>query len=389
MKNKLLQRSLVIAAVLFCTAAYSQDKEPVNFLQNGSFEAVKNEKLKKPENLDDLVFGWESPTLTKADFYTSKTKSELLSIPENQYGNQSAAQGSNYAGFRAYTKDSKKNRTYVGRLLMRAMTKDKTYCIKMQVSLADLSKYAVNNIGVWVTKKKFQQGDSKSLIQPDFQIMNTLNPVIQDREGWTTICGTYVAKGGEEAIVIGCFEEDANLTVEKLKKPKGFTQPQSLDAYYYLDNVEVKEVVASSQCGCGGDVKDEIIYSPPFVNFDDLTDEEKIANSTVYFAQESAKINSVAKRDLKSLLAYLKENPQVQLTLTGHMDLNEFDESKITTKLANIGAQRAEALKNYFVSQGLNESRFTTVDKAASMPLSKFKTPLQLAKNRRVEFTLR
>jgi outer membrane protein OmpA-like peptidoglycan-associated protein len=124
------------------------------------------------------------------------------------------------------------------------------------------------------------------------------------------------------------------------------------------------------------------------VVFDELTDEEKISESTIYFAQESARINSVAKRDLKNLIAYLKENPSIKLKLTGHMDLSEFDESKVKVRLSDIGAQRAASLKNYFVSKGLEESRFTSKDKAASVPLSKHKTPMQLAKNRRVEFSV-
>ena len=394
LKNYLL---MICMALMLTNSAFTQEEkedsdsgqEEKSLIDNGSFELAETDGMKKPENFDDHIENWFSATYVKADLFSESAKSELLRIPENAYGKQESIDGTNYAGFRAYTKDSKKQRTYIGRNLLKQMEKNKTYCIKAQVSLADLSKYAVNSIGVYVSKNKVQKGDSKSIIEPSFQIKNTLNPVINEREGWTTICGTYTANGGEGAIIIGCFDEDKNLQIEKLNKPKGFTATQSLDAYYYLENVEVNEIVAASQCECGnGGVEEEIIYSPSYVVFDELTDEEKISESTIYFAQESARINSVAKRDLKNLIAYLKENPSIKLKLTGHMDLSEFDESKVKVRLSDIGAQRAASLKNYFVSKGLEESRFTSKDKAASLPLSKHKTPMQLAKNRRVEFSV-
>ena len=388
---------MICMAFILTNSAFTQDKKEVsdsvqeekNLINNGSFELANTDGMKKPENFDDHLDDWFSVTYSKADLFSESAKSELLRIPENAYGKQESIDGSNYAGFRAYTKDSKKPRTYIGRTLLKQMEKNKAYCIKARVSLADLSKYAVNSIGVYVSKNKVQKVDSKSIIEPSFQIKNTLNPVINEREGWTTICGTYTANGGEGAIIIGCFDEDKNLKIEKLNKPRGFTATQSLDAYYYLENVEVDEIVAASQCECGNSgVQEEVIYSPSYVVFDELTDEEKISKSTIYFAQESARINSVAKRDLKNLIAYLKENPSIKLKLTGHMDLNEFDESKVKVRLSDLGAMRATSLKNYFVSEGLEESRFTSKDKAASAPLSKHKTPMQLAKNRRVEFSV-
>ncbi len=397
LKSTLLFMCMILALANYSHAQEAEEEQEEQeeqqelkvMLYNGSFEQANTEGMKKPQNFDDHIRDWVSATYAKADLFSESSKSEMLRVPENAYGKQASIDGSNYAGFRAYTKDAKKLRTYIGRNLQSQMEKNKTYCIKAHVSLADLSKYAVNNIGVFVSKNKIQKGDSKSIIEPSFQIKNKLNPVLNDREGWTTICGTYTANGGEGAIIIGCFEEDSKLQIEKQKKPKGFVQTQTLDAYYYLENVEVTEILAASQCDCGdGGVKEEIIYSPPYVDFDALTDEEKISKSTVYFAQESSKINSVAERDLKSFVAYLKENPSVNLKLTGHMDLSEFDESRIKAKLADIGGKRANSIKNYFVSAGLSETRFTVQDKAASMPLSKYKTPMQLAKNRRVEFSI-
>ena len=123
------------------------------------------------------------------------------------------------------------------------------------------------------------------------------------------------------------------------------------------------------------------------MNFDDLSTAEKIANSTVYFGEQSANVSAVAERDLKRFAEFLKANPSIKLKLTGHMDLVEFNDSKTKSRLTDIGARRAESIIAFFVKEGIDRSRFKVEDKAASKPLSKYKTPMQLAKNRRVEFT--
>lgn len=390
---------ILLAFALIAPMSYAQDEDETEeeeekektgqfeMIENGGFELAETGEMKKFHWLE-LADGWRSATYIKADLFSEGAKGAGQSIPKNEYGTQATIDGSNYAGFRAYSKDPKKERTYIGRNLVKQMEKNKTYCIKINVSLADLSRYAVNNIGVNVTKSRVQTGNDKSIIAPNFQIRQVLNPVISEREGWATICGTYTANGGEGAIIIGCFAEDDDLKIEKMTKPKGETETQILDAYYYLENVEVNEVESSAMCICGDEeIKEVVIYSPPFMDFDALSTEEKIVNSTVYFGQESASISAVAERDLETFAEFLKANSSIKLKLTGHMDLVEFEDSKTKSRLTDIGARRAENIITFFVERGIDRSRFTVQDKAASTPLSKYKTPMQLAKNRRVEFT--
>ena len=369
----------------------AQDDEEVyseNLVENGSFELAEVEEVKKFEMIENAE-GWRSATYEKADLFSESAKGSSQSIPDNAYGSQATVDGSNYAGFRAYTKDAKKPRTYLTTSLTEQMERNKTYCIKMQVSLADYSRYAVNGIGIYVSKTRVQKGDSKTLVKSDFQIRTVLNKPIKDREGWVTVCGSYTAKGGEGAIIIGCFEKDADLNIQKMDKPEG-AESQNLDAYYYLENVEVVKVESATACVCGDEeVKDEVLFSPPYVNFEELTSEEKVANSTVYFAQESSKISALAKRDLKRFGEFLLANPSLKMEVIGHMDLNEFDESRVKTRLSNIGEKRAQSVIDFLVEMGVDASRFTIKDKAASSPISKYKTPMQLAKNRRVQFVVK
>jgi len=375
----------IFSLLIFSNQAIGQENELV---ENGSFELADTKTLKKVGGFD-LVEDWTNGTYAPADLFSERARGEVVSVPKNAYGTQASIDGENYAGFRAYTKDTKKTRTYVSTQLNEQMEEDKNYCISISVSLADLSKYAVNNIGVLVTKNKSQKGDKKSIINPNFQIRTKLNKIVNERDGWMTICGTYTAQGGEGAIVIGCFDKDDNLKIEKMKKPAGMMGAQTLDAYYYLENVSVIEVEARSQCGCAEEqVKEEVIYSPSFINFEELTEEEKVTKSTVYFGQESAKISAVSKRDLKRFLDFLVANPTIKLKVAGHMDLNEFDESKVKSKLSNLGEQRAQAVVDYLIENGVAESRLVVQDKAASSPITKMKTPLSLAKNRRVEFIM-
>ena len=63
------------------------------------------------------------------------------------YGKEHPKDGDNYAGILLYSYNNKTPRTYVQSPLKIALTGGLDYCVKFHISLSDLSKYAVNNIG--------------------------------------------------------------------------------------------------------------------------------------------------------------------------------------------------------------------------------------------------
>ncbi|MCB0762745.1 MAG: OmpA family protein [Flavobacteriales bacterium] len=361
-----------------------------NLVPNPGFENADTKKLKNMGELDLYIQDWFSATKNPADLFSTGMKSPKVNLPENTTGTQGARSGSNCSGFRAYTKDKKTERTYVSVKLTQKLKKDQQYCIKINVSLGDLSKFAVNNIGVYVSDRKVIQPNTGAMVK-DAQILPKQNKVVNMMDGWETICGTFIGTGQEEYIIIGCFASDADLTIEKTKKPKGITGTPVYEAYYFLDDVEVTPIEAKSQCICSKEDEQvpDLIYSKSVVVGDDWGPKDHIANSTVYYAFLKRDVNAIGERDLASVVKMLKDNPNIKVELVGHCDNDEADEARINGRYAELGKQRAQAVADYLVSQGINASRLSVSSKENTSPANTRPTPLSKAQNRRVEFVVK
>ena len=129
------------------------------------------------------------------------------------------------------------------------LAENQLYCVSFDISLSDLSKYAVNGIGAYFSDRKEMQSNL-GIVDRDPQVKHRSDKVMQLMEGWETVCGTVLGTGQEEYMTIGCFNGSRDLEEEKVKKPSSITGTQQLQAYYYLDNVKIVPVDAKSQCNC-------------------------------------------------------------------------------------------------------------------------------------------
>ncbi|MGB1243175.1 MAG: hypothetical protein ACPG49_11680, partial [Chitinophagales bacterium] len=73
-------------------------------------------------------------------------------VPDNTFGAQSSLTGNAYAGFTAYTTSIPSQRDYVTVELDNPLQPDTEYCVSFYVSLADLSYFAVENIGAYFSE---------------------------------------------------------------------------------------------------------------------------------------------------------------------------------------------------------------------------------------------
>ena len=105
--------------------------------------------------------------------------------------------------------------------------------------------------------------------------------------------------------------------------------------------------------------------------------------NTVNFDFNSANLTTLAKSNLDKLVTVLKNNPDTNINIYGHTD-------SIGTDAVNlrISAQRAAAVKNYFVANGISASRMFTEGLGKSSPIASNDTDAGRAKNRRVEFAI-
>lgn len=396
----------LLFAVLFASAAIAQkdkksskkDEEESmymedddNMVPNGSFENVTDLKaLKQQGQLKELCPPWYTPNSTPADVFSSGVKSTKVAVPKNDLGTQIPSNGQNYAGFRAFTKDPKKTRTYLQVKLKKRLTKGQLYCIRFDISLADLSKNGVNNIGMVISDRQLITNDDAALTLAP-QIIDKTNKAITIMDGWETICGTYSADGDEEYIIIGAFGAEDKMKQEKVKKPASETGVVLNESYYYIDNVEIKEIEATSQCKCSKEEAKgpDLIYSKAGVVDENLTPKEKLEAASVYFGAFSADVPAMFEEEIGRMAALMKENASFKLELEGHTENEEAEEAKIKPHLRDLATRRAEAVKTALVAAGVDAARIAVVSKDNTVPANTRPTPLAKAQNRRVEFNVK
>ncbi len=101
--------------------------------------------------------------------------------------------------------------------------------------------------------------------------------------------------------------------------------------------------------------------------------------TTIYFDFDSFEISTSAAQILSDHAAWLKENPTVSISVTGHCD-----EAGSTEYNLALGERRARVVVNYLASLGLDRNRLRVVSYGEEMPASD-KDNL----NRRAEFKVR
>jgi outer membrane protein OmpA-like peptidoglycan-associated protein len=403
MNMKRLLLAVLVIATVGANAQKKSDKAaaPQGIITNGNFDDFEAKEL-KAAGLVTLAKPWMSPNDSKGDLFSKEVKSMKFKIPANEHGFQDALSGSSYAGFRAYSKDKdvKKSRTYLQIKLNQKLVKGQQYCIRYSLSLSDLSKFAVNNVGVYISEKKLQFTNSNAImVEPQITISDNIAVNITD--GWENICGTYTAVGGEEYIVIGGFGAEDKMKVEKMKKSAdtdkkmkaaGITSTTvSNDAYYYIDNVDIVPVEAKSQCDCAKKSKPQaqFIYSSSVARATGAKPADIINATVVYFAGLSEFIPGQFDSNIEETAALLKANPALNIELIGHSDVDETAEAKLDEEVANMAQKRAISVKEALVGYGISASRISVSFVDDSQLANTFNSPSGHAQNRRVVFKVK
>ncbi len=108
---------------------------------------------------------------------------------------------------------------------------------------------------------------------------------------------------------------------------------------------------------------------------------EKIILNGALFGFNSSDLSSDAKKELQSLSAAIKQQPELRLNIFGFTDSTGSEDSNLY-----ISQQRAQAVASYLVSNGVAQSQITLVQGLGSAyPRAPNLTTAQRAMNRRVE----
>ena len=104
--------------------------------------------------------------------------------------------------------------------------------------------------------------------------------------------------------------------------------------------------------------------------------------AVVLFDINSAEVKSVAYPMLQEAVLIMKKNPDLKVEVDGHTDSTGSAAYNMT-----LSVKRAEAIKDHFVSRGIDTNRLTTKGFGLTSPAASNSTKEGRAKNRRVELT--
>ncbi len=103
----------------------------------------------------------------------------------------------------------------------------------------------------------------------------------------------------------------------------------------------------------------------------------------ILFATNSYELSGDAKFVLNRFIAFLKENPTVEVEIEGHTDDYGNDSENMT-----LSEDRADATMNYIISKGISEDRLAAYGYGETQPKVPNANDRNRAKNRRTDFKL-
>ncbi|MDA9817243.1 OmpA family protein [bacterium] len=383
-----------------------RNKSTSSDILNMTFEKLQDdESVSELGAISILENGVSSPTENAADLFQKGAGNEF-GVPNNVFGNEMTAEnsGSLYAGFVAYRPGRESSlRSYITIPFLKgkgneSLRTDRMYCIQFDISLAESSKFACNNIGAYFTKEA-PSTPSGIINASENLIRGKHNRIHQGFFGWDKVCEIYTAKGDEKFITIGNFDANSATKIMTVKKPKTSDVEALKHAYYYVDNVTVKLIDTEEECQCissnqmaKSQEHSTLIYAKTANNDESMSLEDNIAANVAYFGFGKTTLTAGSKEALKYIAAQLKNNSELTLVITGHADAEEEREGVSEPDLKDMGMNRALRVERYFKSQDIDPSRLTLKSMGSEISSKeigdKDEEELKAAKNRRVEFSL-
>jgi outer membrane protein OmpA-like peptidoglycan-associated protein len=322
-----------------------------NLVKNPSFE----EYVSCPEKISQIrsCKYWKSPSQATPDYFHSCSHKYSSSVPVNVLGKQYARTGDAYTGIILFKKKFPYNE-YIQGEFSKTLVEGKLYNVSFFVSCSELSKYSVNNIGVYFSKYDIT---SNTFILRTEQKRNKLKNVTTnyffDKNKWLKFSGVYKAKGWEEYLIIGnirlCNNEKC-----RLENENGNVEI----SYCYIDDVCVELDSSSSSSIENEDIevsKNEIKVGHSLILAE--TDNIFKENSHIIFrefddvSKNSKKYNINEELILLKYFAeFIKMYPNILFEISVHTNdqINEYYNLKLSRK-------RAKAIYNYLKKKGANK----------------------------------
>ncbi|MBX2980054.1 MAG: OmpA family protein [Flavobacteriales bacterium] len=357
-----------------------------NLVPNPGFEEYAKPFCGWTQNVEKFntnVVGWNSPTQTTPDLYSTKNDPDCWGHPnKHSSGKQSTRTGHGMAGIKIYGKGNTPTywHEYLQIELPEPLQAGVRYIAECWVLRAVRSNEASNNIGLLLTDKAVSTRDCLPLY-----ITPTVNEDKVVKKGtWHKVSGVFEATGNERFLLIGNFYGDEVTTNEKM--PDG-----ERGAYYYIDDVNVRIAppgMALSPKPRASNPPPPRPVPPPHAssNSVDIHAIEPAVGTrmrldNVQFEFDKATLLPGYEKELNKLVDLMTDFPFLRVEIGGHTDDQGSD--AYNDKLSN---DRAKAVADYLMKKKIAADRITWKGYGKRQPLVPNTSEENRATNRRVEF---
>lgn len=208
-------------------------------------ELVPNGDLEQYSSCPDAMgqvaraTGWLQPTLGSTDYFNAcQAAANNVGVPANLFGHQQAHGGQGYAGIIAFSGPDNlglaDTHEYLSHPLAAPLTPGETYAVEFYVALADISKYAVNDLGALFSVQPPHRDDMLTITATPQVSAQTL---LTDTSGWMRVHGCVQADSAYAYITIGNFHTGATTAFADALPASALWF-----SYYYVDDVSVQHL---------------------------------------------------------------------------------------------------------------------------------------------------
>jgi hypothetical protein len=179
------------------------------------------------------VYAGNTTNSCSSDLFNVCCVSGDVGVPSNAKGNQVAHSGFGYGGIYCSV-DTFNIREYLEVELSSPLIADSGYCVEFYVSLSDICKDAVSNLGAYFSIDSLldpSYGKAIDYVVP--QVENPASIYLDSKTNWMLVSGSFIAQGGERFMTIGNFHKPVNTDSQPVAG--GVVDM----AYYYIDDVSV------------------------------------------------------------------------------------------------------------------------------------------------------
>lgn len=346
--------------------------QPASFTTKAEYNYVSNPEFEKHPNayfsimsFADQITDWSVASISP-DFYLS---------------NVGALSGNSYVGIRVFS--LRKDIEYIQNKLRQPLVKDSIYCFSAYLKLSPGSRYATNAFGFLLSKEKTQIDTDELLSIKPSKNLNT--QILNYKSRWMKVQCTYKAKGGEQYLTLGSFQNHKEL---KLVEVPG----ESPECYYYIEDVSLVPIAREEDCACNfadsrvrevPTMDTSTVKEPETSIFENMQVGDTLILDNIHFDNDESKLLAESFGTLYELLTYLHKNKKVKIKIAGHT-------SSIGGRTRNIvlSERRAEAVKRFLTNNGIDEKRISTEGFGPDYPIATNATEEGQRENRRVDFTI-